>query len=157
MLNRIFIGLVMLVAFCLPAMAADGKAELALVGEFIQTDVEDEENPWAVQFSALFPAGQYILLGPVAAIGNDEDLNRLGGGLEWNLNGPKGGLFIGADALYFQTDADGLDRHVVTAKAGFKIPVGSGAAIKLYAVDVVDGRGEDATDLSFGAGVIARF
>lgn len=156
MLKKVFIALVVLVAFCGAALAADGKAELSLAGEFVQIE-STHDNPWSLQFAALFPAGQYILLGPAAAIGNVTEANRMGLGLEWNLFGVKLGPFIGADALYFQKDVDELERHVVTAKAGIKFPVGKGAAIKLYAVDVVDGRGADSTDLSFGAGIIARF
>ena len=135
-----------------------GKTELGLTGEYVQTEGPGK-NPWTFNLSMLLPVGQgHIVIGPALAIGSDDDFNRLGAGLEWNLMGQKSvSPYIGAAAYYFQKDADGLDRHTVLGTAGVKINVTKNAAIKVGALQVVDGRGKAETDLSVTAGIIAKF
>jgi len=81
-----------------PAFAAEPQSELGLIGEFVQVDGHD--NPWTVAIDLLFPVGDgHILIGPSAAIGQVDELNRLGGALEWNIAGKsKFTPFIGAVA-----------------------------------------------------------
>jgi len=137
--------------------AVPAKSELGLVGEFVSTDSGDD--PWTFNADLLFPVtkGGGLLLGPAIAIGSVDELTRLGAGFDWNLTGPKNGPFIGAAAYYFVKDVDDLDAYTVTARAGFKFAIGKGAAIKVYAWDVLDGRGKDETDISVAAGIVARF
>jgi len=157
--------LTFLFALCLclmvavPAMAGvPAKTELGIVGEYVQTDASGA-NPWTMNVSMLFPIGSgHIVLGPAVAIGSNDDLNRFGAGLDWNLMGQKrGGLFIGADALYFQKPRDEGDQYTVIGRAGVKFNVGKGAALKLAVQQVLDGVGKDQTDLSVSAGIIAKF
>ena len=151
-----------MLALCLlaaPAFALPAKSELGLVGEFVSSNVEGEENPWTVNLSLLFPVGQgHIVLGPTVVLGSVDELNRMGAGLEWNFVG-QGAVspFIGAAGYYFQKDVDGMDSYTVTGLAGFKVAVGKGAAIKAYAFQIIDGRGADESDIGAAAGVIARF
>lgn len=155
-MRRILFAVLTMLMLAVPAVAADGKAELGLIGEFVQTDEGDD--PWSAAFDLLLPIGAgHIVIGPTLAIGNDDTLNRLGGALEWNLTSQKGGPFIGAAAYYFQKDVDGLDRYTVVGRGGFKVNVGKGAAVKAYAFQVVDGRGADETDLGVALGIIAKF
>lgn len=150
---------VVLCLFAVPVFAGvPPKTELALAGEFTQTNTEGP-NPWALNVSMLFPVGSgHIVLGPAIVIGEDDDLNRLGAGLEWNLAGQKhGGPFIGADAYWFVKSRDEGPQHSVVALAGLKFNVGKGAALKFAAFDVLDGVGQDTTDLGVTAGIIAKF
>ena len=146
-----------LVAFAVPAFAADGKTEVGIVGQFVQ--VEDGDDLWTVNFDTLFAVGQgHIVLGPTVGIGSEDELNRMGAALEWNFfgQGPVT-FFVGARAVYFQKDVEGLDRYAAAGSAGLKIGLGPGAAIKVSTERIVDGRGKDETDQSFSAGIIARF
>jgi hypothetical protein len=160
-MRKILFAVLALCMLAVPALAGiPAKTELGLIGEFVQTDTGDD--PWTLNMDLLFPVNKSgtLILGPAFAIGNDDDLTRLGGGLEWNLTGQKkGGLFIGASAFYFtkdQDDAD-LDAYNVVAKAGLKFNVGRGAAVKAYAFQVVDGRFSDDSDIGAAIGIIAKF
>src|SRR5262245_15415775 len=133
------------------------KNELGLTGEFVQTSA-DGPNPYTLNVDLLIPVGGgAIMVGPAVGLSDDDALVRLGGSLEWNLVSDKAGFFIGASAFYFLKEVDDVQRHTLLGKAGLKIPVGSGAAVKVYAFDVLDGRGQDDTDLGVAAGIIARF
>ena len=153
-------ALVALSFLAVPAFAGiPPKTELSLSGEFVQLE-EGSEDPWAFNLSMLFPLGSggHVVLGPALVVGNDDDLNRMGAGLEWNLMGQKkGGFFIGADALYFSKDRDEGDQYTIIGKAGVKFNVGKGAAVKFAVQQVVDGVGKDTSDLSVTAGIIAKF
>ena len=160
-MKRLIAVLFALVLFAVPAFAGiPAKSELGLVGEFIKLD-GDGPDPWTVNVDLLFPVSEsgHLLIGPAVAVGQDDNLNRLGGAFEWNLVSAKHGPFIGASAYGFQKDTEGMDRHTVVARAGFKFGVGAGngAAIKVYAFQIVDGRGADESDLSVAAGIVARF
>jgi len=137
--------------------ATPPKSELGLIGELIAT--ESGPNLWTFNADFLFPItkGGSFLLGPAVAVGSEDELTRLGAGFDWNLTGPKIGPFIGASAFHFVKDIDDADTYTITARAGFKFPIGKGAAIKVYAWDVLDGRGKDSTDISVAAGIVARF
>jgi len=136
------------------------KTELSIGGEFIQTHAEGEKNPWTFASSMYFPWGKggHIVGGPAIAIGSDDELSRLGGGVDWNFMGQKSvSLFIGAQAFYFLKDVDGLDRYTALGLGGFKINVTQNAAIKIFALDVIDGRGKDETDLSANISALIKF
>jgi len=136
--------------------APKAKAELGVGGEYVQ--VADAQNPWSATISLGFPVGKYLKLGPEVAVASADELNRLGVGLDFNIFGDAAVTpFIGAGADYFQTSVDGLDSYTVIGRGGLKIRVGSGAFIKLFATDVIDGRGKDETDLSGGAAIVALF
>lgn len=51
----------------------------------------------------------------------------------------------------------GDEQYSVTARAGFKVAIGKGAAIKAHAFQIVDGRGADDTDMGVAAGIVAKF
>lgn len=156
-MKRILSVLFMLCLFAAPALAADGKTEVGINGQFVQ--VEEGDDLWTMNFDLLLPVGQgHIVIGPTVGVGSVDELNRMGGAFEWNFfgQGPVT-FFAGARAVYFQKDTEGLDRHAASWNGGVKIALGPGAAIKVSTERVVDGRGKDETDQSFSAGVIARF
>lgn len=158
-MKRFMLSLLALFVLAAPVFAGvPAKTELALTGSFIQLE-DSSDDPWTFETAMLFPLGQgHVIVGPAIAIGNDDDLNRLGLGLEWNLTGQKhGGLFIGATGYYFVKDRDEGDQHTLIGSAGIKFNVGKGAAIKLAVQDVFDGVGKDTTDLAVSAGIIAKF
>ena len=160
-MKRIFctlaIATILAGTFCMAATPA--KTELSLAGTFV--NLSENGHAYAVEGALLFPTNSTgtLLLGPVVAISDVDELTRAGVGFEWNIPSQRHGFFLGASGFYFLEDGDeaDLDDHTVTARAGIKIGVGKGAAIKIHLEDVVDGRGEDSTDLSGGVGIIARF
>ena len=105
------------------------KTELGLIGEFVQTE-GDGNNPWTLNADILFPLGNgHLLVGPAIAIGSVDELNRLGGALEWAIVGSQksaGNFFIGAAAYYFtkRLDADDFD----TQPAGSVASLGGGCS-----------------------------
>lgn len=137
-----------------PAFAGD--TEVGLGGEFVKVDIEGEDDPWSFNGEALF--GGKLKIGPHVVLSNVTELNRMGGVLEWNFFGDDAAItpFIGATADWFQDDIDGTDRHLIQGRAGFKVKLGEGAAIKPYAFDTIDGRGKDSTDLGVGLLIIAK-
>lgn len=152
------------IVFASPVSAAEPKSEFSIAGEFIkfENNVDGESSAWTFTGKALFPwtKGGKIVGGPAVSIGQDDDLNRLGLAIDWNLfgQGPVT-VYVGVSGLYFVKDPDDpeVERHTVAGRGGLKIALGPGAAIDLFMTDVVDGRGKDSTDLSGGVGLIARF
>ena len=150
----------MLCLVAVPALAAvPAKTELSLSAEFVNAKT-DGPNPWTALMSLYIPVnkGGNIVLGPEIAFSDVDEFNRMGAGLDWNFFGQKTvTLFVGASADYFLKRVDEQDDYLVLARAGLKIPVGKGAAIRLAAGQIVDGRGKDDADMIATAGVIARF
>lgn len=160
-----FAALVLCLA--VPAMATEKATkavkrnrliEFGLAGEFVQ--VTDAKNTWELESHLYFPVTKsgFIVIGPEIVASEDDSLNRLGVGADWNFLGQRPfSPFVGASVDWFQHSLEDADRNVALVRAGFKIPVGTGAAIRLAAEDVVAGRGKEDTDLIVSAGIIAKF
>lgn len=151
------------------AFAMPGKTELTLAGALV--NVSNGPNVWFVTSDLLFPIGSgHVILGPSFTFGSARATENAGLGVEWNITGQKnGGLFIGATANYFTNEPDSseipttvevpenLDDYAVTARAGFKFNIGKGALLKLYAAQIVDGRGANGSNITANIGIGAKF
>lgn len=138
------------------AFAGTGKTELSIAGQAV--NLKDGPTLYEVAGEALFPAGPgWFVIGPSVVLSDDDTLTRAGLAADVNLTSQKGGPFIGATAHYFLQTEEGLDNWTAVARAGFKIPVGSGACLKVFVAEPVGGRFHELADLSGNIGITAKF
>jgi hypothetical protein len=157
-MKRLIVLAICAVLFSMSAFAGvPGKTEVTLSGALV--DVNDGPNIWFATGDCLFPLGNgHVVLGPTITLGSKDVAENAGVALDWNLMGQKSGtFFIGASASYFSQSLEDAEDFAVTARAGFKFNVGKGALLKLYATQIVDGRGADVSDLAVAVGIGAKF
>lgn len=144
-MKKVLLAILCMAFLAVPALAkTPPKTEWSFGGSYINPD--DGKAQWFVTSDLLFPMGTgVVVFGPSAQVSDDDSHSALGAVLEFNIPGQSGGIFVGAQGLYFLDDEDGtLDQTTASARAGIKIPVSKSGLFKVYLSKGLSGRDKDA-------------